>query len=277
MWEGHLLRGAVEMLAGVPGVGKSQVQCHYIACATNRLVWPNGAPPIDPVNVVMITAEDTLDQEVVPRAARCRRRREACLHPERHQGQKGREDRPAVLARRGLVQLELEVARIGNVGLVTIDPITAYMGGKIDSHKVTEVRSQLGPLKDFAERTSIAVSVVTHPAKSAGPKAINHFIGSQAFVAAARIGHLCVEELAEEEGDEEGKTEMVPTGRVLFTHPKHNPSIELPTLAYRVVADVCVGQDPKSDKNIFPPRVVWDTSTVDVTADEAVAAAVAKS
>ena len=48
--------------------------------------------------------------------------------------------------------LERAVADIGEVGLITIDPITAYMGAKLDSHKTTEVRSQLGPLKDFAER-----------------------------------------------------------------------------------------------------------------------------
>jgi hypothetical protein len=37
----------------------------------------------------------------------------------------------------------------GKAGLVTIDPITAYMGsGKgFDSHRATDVRSQLSPLK----------------------------------------------------------------------------------------------------------------------------------
>jgi AAA domain len=54
-----------------------------------------------------------------------------------------------------LVKLEQVIAQIGNVGLICIDPITAYMGGKMDSHKATEVRSQLGPLKDFAERSGV--------------------------------------------------------------------------------------------------------------------------
>ena len=67
---------------------------------------------------------------------------------------------------------EIERRLGGTVGLITMDPITAYMGGKIDAHKVTEVRSQLGPLKDFAERANIAVSAVTHPAKNPGKRAI---------------------------------------------------------------------------------------------------------
>jgi hypothetical protein len=113
-----------------------------------------------------------------------------------------------------LKSLEQMIRDVGNVGLVTIDPITAFMG-KINSHQTTDVRSQLGPLKDLAERMKVAFSTITHPPKAASARAIDHFIGSQAFIAAGRIGHLCIEEL-----DEDGK----PTGRVLFAHAKHNPS-----------------------------------------------------
>jgi putative DNA primase/helicase len=114
--------------------------------------------------------------------------------------------------------------------------------------------------------------VITHPSKNAGSKAINHYIGSQAFVAAARIGHLCVEELEEEE-DDEGKVKKVPTGRILFANAKNNASRKMPTLAYRVVGDICIGQDPKTGNNITAARVVWEADPVDVSADEAVAAA----
>ena len=44
LWKGHLLRGALELLAGIPGLGKSQVQCSYVACATAGLPWPDGYP-----------------------------------------------------------------------------------------------------------------------------------------------------------------------------------------------------------------------------------------
>ena len=54
-----------------------------------------------------------------------------------------------------LVEVEKTINEIGEVALVCIDPITAFMGGKMDSHKATEVRSQLGPLKDFAERNDV--------------------------------------------------------------------------------------------------------------------------
>ena len=139
----------------------------------------------------MVTAEDAIDTEVVPRliAAGADLNRIhilKCIKTDKPQRQ--------FLLAEDLAKLEHAVAEIGNVGLICLDPITAYMGGKMDSHKATEVRSQLGPLKDFAERTNVAVSAITHPAKNAGTKAIDHFIGSQAFVAAARVGHACFEE-----------------------------------------------------------------------------------
>jgi putative DNA primase/helicase len=112
-----------------------------------------------------------------------------------------------------LEKLEQTIDQVGNVGLVCIDPITAYMGGKTDAHKTTEVRSQLGPLKDLSERTNVAVSAITHPAKNAGARAIDHFIASHAFIAAARVGHACFEELELNEAT----GEKTPTGRYLFT------------------------------------------------------------
>jgi hypothetical protein len=121
------------------------------------------------------------------------------------------QDRMFLLAE-DLAELEEAIAEVGDVGLVTIDPITAYMGGKIDSHRATDVRSQLGPLKDFAERIGIGMSAITHPAKNAGARALDHFMGSQAFIAAARMGHLCVDEI---EQDASGNRR--PTGRMLYT------------------------------------------------------------
>ena len=149
--------------------------------------------------------------------------------------------------------------------MVTIDPITAYMGGKVDSHSATDVRSQLGPLADLAERTNVAFSAITHPAKNAGQRAIDHFIGSQAFIAAARIGHLCVYET---DGNEHGARE--PTGRVLFANPKNNPHPKMPTLAYHITE--VTEKDPRTGADLLAAKVEWEEA-VDITADQALAAA----
>jgi hypothetical protein len=172
-----------------------------------------------------------------------------------------------------LDQLEKIVAEIGNVGLITVDPITAYMGGKIDSHKTTEVRSQLGPLKDLAERINVAISTITHPPKISSARAIDNFIGSQAFIAAGRIGHVCIEETEEvedEDSEKQGKKKRVKTGRVLFANAKNNPHTIMPTLAYRI-SELVVGRDKNTGQNFAAPFVIWDDEPVDITADEAAA------
>jgi hypothetical protein len=267
IWQHHLLRGALELMTGMPGVGKTQVQLHYIACLTKGLKWPDGAaaPPL--ANVILLTAEDCLDQEVVPRllAANANLERVFILKSIK-QDDKGRQ----FLLGEDLDELENVIRKVSDVGLIAVDPITAYMGGKMDSHKATEVRSQLGPLKDFSERTNTGISAITHPAKGANnnsQKAIDHFIGSQAFIAACRLGHLCIEEV-----DAEG----CKTGRVLFTHVKHSPTIKQPTLAYRIIGGVDVGYDQTTRERISSSRVDWETGTVNISADEAVTAAAKK-
>ena len=264
VWPGHILRGSLELLTGTPGKGKSQVHCQFVASVTTGHAWPDGSNGIAAGNVIMLTAEDTLDQIIVPRliAAKADLDRVHILKKIR----KDERDRMFLLAE-DIELLAKVITDVGDVGLVTIDPITAYMGGKVDSHRATDVRSQLGPLAEVAERLDVAISAITHPAKNAGQHAIDHFIGSQAFIAAARIGHICVDEMEE---NENGQREA--TGRALFANPKNNPHVKMPTIAYRI-EPVVVGTDQHTGAPIETSGIVWEEA-VDVTADQALAAAV---
>jgi hypothetical protein len=273
-WKGHLLRGALELLTGIPGLGKSQVQNAFVACVTTGKPWPDGSPAKAPMKVIMVTAEDTLDREVVPRLiAAGANLHNVCFLKKIKQDKQKR----MLLLGEDIEVLKQVIRDVGDVGLVTLDPITAFMG-KLDSHRATDVRGQLGPLADLAEETDVAFSAVTHPPKHAGQKAIDHFIGSQAFIAAARIGHLCVEEI---ETGEDGKPvrdeggQIQTTGRVLFTNPKNNPHLKMPTLAYKIEQTV-VGQDEETKDAITAPYVVWDATPMSLTADQAIGVANAR-
>ena len=57
-----------------------------------------------------------------------------------------------------------------------------------------DVRSVLGPFAQFAEDHEVGVWAVTHPAKGAGANALNAFIGSVGYIAAARLGFVAVDE-----------------------------------------------------------------------------------
>jgi hypothetical protein len=260
LWQDHLARGSLEMTTGLPGEGKSQVQCQYVACVTTGRAWPNSVAGVPPGRAIMMTAEDNLAQIVKPRlmaaGADCTRVHFLPLI------RKDKKERMFLLSE-DLEVLEEAIAELGDVLLVTVDPITAFMGGgkNFDSHRATDVRSQLGPLAALAERTNIAFSAVTHPPKSAGLRALDHFLGSQAFIAAARLGHVCVAEF-----EDDGNGQRRPTGRTLFASAKYNViSRDTPAIAYKIER---VWVTPE----IETTHVVWD-GVVEVSADEAIAAA----
>jgi DNA polymerase len=257
LWQGHLLRGSQELLTGVPGNGKSQIHCAFVAYVSTGSAWPDGCNGAPAANVIMLTAEDCLDQTIVPRliAAGADRDRVFILKKIR----KDNKERMFLLSE-DLEELERTIVKTGDVRLITIDPITAYMGGKLDSHRATDVRDQLGPLADLAERMDVALSAITHPPKHATQRAIDHFIGSQAFIAAARIGHMTIEEVSE---DKYGN--RVPTGRGLFTNAKNNVNRKMSTWAYRI-------SEKQVASGIKAAYVTWE-EIIDITADQAIAAA----
>src|SRR5262249_36527587 len=113
---------------------------------------------------------------------------------------------------------------VGDVALVVIDPITSYMGSKIDSHRVTDVRAVLEPLAAWAEEHKVAVLGITHPPKNAPAKAIHALVGSIAYVAAARVVFLAIEEPGSE--------------RRLLLAVKNNLAPPAPGLGYALVQTI---------------------------------------
>ncbi len=123
------------------------------------------------------------------------------------------------------------------VKLVVFDPITAYLGDGIDSHKNAEVRAALGPLCKLAEERDVAIVGITHLSKGQA-KAINRVIGSIAFVGAARACWLV---------DWDPETD----GRRLFLPIKNNLA-HADGLAY----------------TITDGRIEWESAPVTITADD---------
>jgi hypothetical protein len=243
-----LARGA---FTRIPGISKSQAQCDLTARVFGSAMWPDGAPAVPPANVIMATAEDCLDQEIVPRLVAGGAALERVLFIRRIRQDDGTER--ALLLGEDIPELERNNVEVGEVGPVTIDPITAYMGGV---GRATNVRDQLASPQYLVERMNVNLSTVTLTSKSRSNRGIDQFIGSRAFIAACRIGHVAIEKVID------GKA----TGRILFANPKNNPHSKMPTLAYRIVPTAV-------DQTIASSHIVWEADPVDITADEALAAA----
>jgi putative DNA primase/helicase len=250
IWKNRLARGKITMVAGNPGLGKSQIGIDIAARISNGGEFSDGQrAPIG--SILILTAEDAAADTVRPRCEGASADLDR-VHRLKAVVFKGGHTTTFSL-QHDLVALGKKVKELGDVALVIIDPITSYMGGgrEMDSHRNTDVRSTLEPLAAWAEQHNVAVLCITHPPKNAPAKAIHALVGSIAFSAAPRLVFLAIE-------DAEAQ------GRRLLLAVKNANGPKAPGLGYFIV-------ETTISKDITTTCVTWDNRPVTVTADEALA------
>ena len=157
--------------------------------------------------------------------------------------------------------LRKKIAEIGDVVMVQIDPVTAYLGvKKVDSFRTTDVRAVLTPIVSLAEETKVAMLGMLHFNKKTDvTNALLRISDSLAFGATARHVYAIVDD-----GDHDRK---------LMVKGKNNLARKgQKALAYEF-AEKEVGKDVETGNPIMAPHVVWQAEPVDVTATEAMTAA----
>ena len=208
LWPGRVALGKLTLIAGEPGLGKSQLAAALAAAVTIGGPWPcnNGSAPHG--SVVMLSAEDDASDTVVPRLkatgadlARVR------LVSAVQSGDGRKSVRRSFNLQSDLDLLETALREAGDARLVIIDPLTSYLGRGIDGNQTPAVRSVLDPLAEMAARWRAAVVGITHFSKNGGASAINRFIGSIAFVAAARAAFVVT---ADPESDDPARRLFLP-------------------------------------------------------------------
>lgn len=186
LWPGRVPAGKLTLFVGDPGTGKSLATVDIAARVSKGLPFPDGSAG-EQGDVLILTAEDDARDTVGPRldAASADSHHIARINAVKVMLNDGQTNESMFSLERDLLKLEETLKKHGRFKLIIIDPLTAYMGAKVNSWRDSEVRALLTPVTDFAARTAIAVIGIMHMRKSE-TDAMLRVSGSIAFVAAAR-------------------------------------------------------------------------------------------
>jgi DNA polymerase I-like protein with 3'-5' exonuclease and polymerase domains len=258
VWPDRFALKKIGLIVGLPEEGKGLAVSDIIARTTRGALWPcnEGQAPIG--NVIVLSAEDDVADTIVPRliAAGADLQRVTILKMVCDAGT----DRMFSLIS-DLAALRQKILDIGNVVMIVIDPVTAYLGvGKVDSFRATDVRAVLSPLKDLAEELRVAVLGIMHFNKKIDvTNVLLRISDSLAYGAASRHVYAIVND--------------PDNFRRLFVKGKNNLArYDQKTLAFSIDEHE-VGIDRRTGNPIRRPYIIWHDEPVDITAAEAMQAA----
>ncbi|MGR3703792.1 MAG: bifunctional DNA primase/polymerase [Paracoccaceae bacterium] len=232
----YIVKGAVTVLDGNMGQGKSTFTCALAAAVTT------GTPPpfvkeIDKGTVLFMSAEDDPSRVLKPRLLKAK----ADVSKVRYQ------EEPFSLDERGLTLLRLELAS-NTPALVVIDPIIAFMKEGADGNKATETMHFMVQIDQLAREFDTAILIVRHLRKARADHAMHQGIGSISISARVRSGLI----LAPHPGN--------PRKRAV-AHAKSNYSEPGPTIVFEMESS-----GPRSH-----PTVIWHPCEPDLTAADILA------
>jgi hypothetical protein len=231
LWKPYLISGAVNLLEGDPGVGKTYLLCALAAAISSGGPLP-GRPRGDPANVLFMSAEDDPETTLVRRLMRMGADLSRISFPRQY----------FRLEEEALSWIEAHIVE-REAKLLILDPLLAYMQGGIDMNKANETRPFMSRLRELAQATGCTMIGLRHMTKADNDKAIFRGLGSVDISAAVRsIVQI-------------GYHPERPDQRVM-THEKFNLSRRGPSLLYSLV-------DGAGDV----PIIRWDGET-DLTASE---------
>ena len=181
IWDGHIPFGALTLVIGDPGLGKSQLTLDLAARVTRGTPWPDEAP-CDVGNVLLLCSEDSIERTVVPRLQASGADLERVVVLNEVLGKDGKAK---------MFDLKTDLAILENIvanqyiDMVVIDPLNGYLGAT-NSWNESEVRNVLGPACAMVDRHDVALIGVVHLTKDTNKSAIHRVLGSVAFSAVTR-------------------------------------------------------------------------------------------
>jgi RecA-family ATPase len=181
LWEPLLALQTFNLLEREEGIGKTFLVC-ALACAVGRgkgLPFVSEGKHIEPSNVLLISAEDSLSYVLKPRLEAMNAPCDKIIAI----------DEPFTFDEKGLLQLSAVLAEY-NPRLVVIDPLFSYTG-RINLDRDNDIRSITDKLKRLAEKHNCCIIGTRHIGKSKGlGDARNAGLNGVAWRASARSALL---------------------------------------------------------------------------------------
>jgi putative DNA primase/helicase len=226
LWPKRVPVGAITVIAGEPGLGKSLLTLDLAA----RL--SRGELATEAANSLLLTAEDAREQTLVPRLIAA-----AADGTRVHVPPKSQDALDLPLRIPNDISRIRDLMRAGEVRLLVVDPFSAHLPGRVNGNSDKSVRGALAPLAALAEEQELAVVLVAHLNKGEGADALRRIGGSIALPAAARSVLLLTR-------DPDDPEETQGSLRVL-AHVKSNLGRLEGSLSYRVDTRKVAGlEDP---------------------------------
>ena len=241
---GWIPRGAISLLAGPPGVGKSTLAWTVAARVSAGGTWPGGGP-IRAGTVAIWAGEDDSSRVVRPALEAAGAKLDRCARIEAAvEGGRRVPFSPAEHLPRLAAQLPADCR------LLVIDPALALAEKSRDEYRAGDIRRALAPLADLCEQRGIAALCVAHFLKrhnSSGSGALDRIAGSGAWGQVARS--VMVADHMPEEGQ----------GRVLARAKSSYADTSSGSILYQL--------EPTDTANGVPTRRVAFGARVDGDAD----------
>ncbi len=231
IWEPYLPAGAVTLMAGAPGCGKSFLSI-ALAAELSRGVTPFHGRRIGKVPTAILSLEDDPARTIVPRLKACGADLEEIVifdwrHPEA-------DSLDTLSMREGtegeLLRVLREGVKMHGLRLVIIDTLTAFTPARMDGHEAVAVRQMMKPLARFASDCGVGVLVICHARKRSSHDSTHGVqatvMGSVDYVASCRSALLVQKDPKADEGT-----------AGIMTHAKCNFGPLGPSLSFSIDTD----------------------------------------
>lgn len=242
LWFPRIARGAITMVFGEAGIGKSTVVLDVLARLSRGDVMPQSIEkqPVTKSLIVGIEGPASRTREVLF-AAGANLANVAVL----------RADRMPEQDKSPLEQMEFVEAQMRRFGatVLFVDNVSEVCIESTDSNNEFSVRAAMRKMTDFAERTGWAVILISHPKKGAAYGSVKEAItGSQAFTNLPRTT-IFVAPIRDLAGDPTGTCGVAVSKSNLYALDHIN------TLEYELVSHESGWRD--GHPVLSPPRVAW--------------------